>query len=157
MQSIEELTRTESYWLTTIQSDLYAKVEEFRKARGWTRSQLAEHLGVSKGYVSQVLNGDFDHKLSSLIRLALAVDTVPNLKFQDPAEYVENYVSGYDGCVNEKHVVATITVKNEPLMVSAGDAGVAQRYHAAHQIDRESTISFKPARLAEATGFAYAA
>ena len=90
MKTIEELTRTEGYWLTTIQSDLYAKVEEFRKARGWTRSQLAEHLGVSKGYVSQVLNGDFDHKLSSLIRLALAVDTVPNLKFQDPTEYVEN-------------------------------------------------------------------
>ena len=85
MKSLEELTRTEGYWLTTIQSDLYAKVEAFRQARGWTRTQLAQHLGVSKGYVSQVLNGDFDHKLSSLVRLALAVDTVPNLKFQDPA------------------------------------------------------------------------
>ena len=141
MKTIEELTRTEGYWLTTIQSDLYAKVEEFRKARGWTRSQLAEHLGVSKGYVSQVLNGDFDHKLSSLIRLALAVDTVPNLKFQDPTEYVENYVSGYDGCLNAKYVTATITVGHEPprLVVSGG----GRLETTTPLIDRESTITFQ--------------
>ena len=142
MKSLEELTRTEGYWLTTIQSDLYAKVEAFRQARGWTRTQLAQHLGVSKGYVSQVLNGDFDHKLSSLVRLALAVDTVPNLKFQDPAAYVENYVSGYDGCVNHKYVTATIVVKNEPLPLLMG---TAQRHYETQQIDRESTTSFRVA------------
>lgn len=140
MKSIEELTRTEGYWLTIIQNDLYAKVEEFRVARGWTRSQLAEHLGVSKGYVSQVLNGDFDHKLSSLIRLALAVDVVPNLKFQEPAEYAENYVSGYDGCLNHKYVSATITVNHElPRMAVSGSGRLET---ALSPIDRESTITF---------------
>ncbi len=36
-----------------------------------TRTKLAEKLHVTKGYVTQVLNGNFDHKLSKLIELAL--------------------------------------------------------------------------------------
>lgn len=36
------------------------------------KSQLAEYLGVSKGYVSQLLNGDYDHCMSKFFELALA-------------------------------------------------------------------------------------
>ena len=36
-----------------------------------TQSEFAERLGVSKGYISQILNGDFDHKLSKLTQLLL--------------------------------------------------------------------------------------
>lgn len=156
MKPIEELTRTEGYWLTTIQSDLYAKVEQFRQARGWTRSRLAEHLGVSKGYVSQIFTGDFDHKLSSLIRLALAVDKVPNLKLQDPAEYAENFVSGYDFCLNEKNIQVIITV---PTAKATEQTRVADDLFddddndqglSLHLLDREPTILYRP-RPAAAT------
>ncbi len=44
------------------------------------RTQLAERLGVSKGYVSQLLNGDFDHRLSKLVELALAFGYVPKFE-----------------------------------------------------------------------------
>ena len=36
------------------------------------KSRLAEYLGVSKGYVSQLLNGDYDYRMSKFIELALA-------------------------------------------------------------------------------------
>ncbi len=39
---------------------------------GRNKSQLAEYLGVSKGYVSQLLNGDYDHCMSKFFELALA-------------------------------------------------------------------------------------
>src|SRR5690606_38474604 len=38
---------------------------------------------VSKSYLSQVLNGNFDHKLSKLIELSLAIDKIPMIKFED--------------------------------------------------------------------------
>ena len=36
------------------------------------KSRLAEYLGVSEGYVSQLLNGDYDHCMSKFFELALA-------------------------------------------------------------------------------------
>ncbi len=52
------------------------------------RTQLAEKLGVSKGYVSQLLNGDFDHKLSKLVELSLAFGVVPIIDFKPIADVV---------------------------------------------------------------------
>ena len=72
-----ELLRNPGYWTQDIQLDLYEAVNRYLKDNNMTRTQFAEKLGVSKGYVSQVLNGDFDHKLSKLVELALACDLVP--------------------------------------------------------------------------------
>lgn len=141
--SFEELAQTEEYWLTNIQCDLYARVEEFREVNGWNRSQLATHLNVSKGYVSQVLNGDFDHKLSSLIRLALAVGVVPNMKFQPVAEYVENFTSGYDFCINDAAVSATITV-SLPFAHHGSSPEAGRASMAYHPRDEETFIHYRP-------------
>jgi transcriptional regulator with XRE-family HTH domain len=54
---------------------------------GINRTQLAEHLGVSKGYVSQLLNGNFDHKISKLVELALAIGLCPKLELVLPEDY----------------------------------------------------------------------
>lgn len=51
-------------------------------------SQLAKHLGCSKGYVSQLLNGNFDHKLSKLVELSLAIGKAPILEYKDVSEYI---------------------------------------------------------------------
>lgn len=110
MKPFPELARTRGYWLTKIQNDLYNSVEDFLQQQGWTRTQLAEHLGVTKGYVSQILNGDFDHKLSKLIDLSLAVGVAPNIKFQELGEYVTDYLSGQDFCINAENVSITIQV-----------------------------------------------
>ena len=56
-------------------------VNSYLKSTGMTRSQFAERLGVSKGYVSQIMNGDFDHKLSKLVELILACDKIPVISF----------------------------------------------------------------------------
>lgn len=72
-----ELLHNPGYWTQDIQLDLYEAVNRYLKDNNMTRAQFAEKLGVSKGYVSQVLNGDFDHKLSKLVELALACDLVP--------------------------------------------------------------------------------
>lgn len=68
-----------SYWTQLIQILLFNHVEEYLKKTGMSKKDFASRLGVSKGYVSQILNGDFDHRLSKLVELALASGYVPKL------------------------------------------------------------------------------
>ena len=54
------------------------------------RKQLAEHLGVSCGYITQLLNGDYDHKLSKLTELSLSFGYIPSLEFIPVEQYIVN-------------------------------------------------------------------
>lgn len=79
----EELLKSEEYWLTNMQTDLFNELHKYMETHQLNRTQLAAHLGVSKGYVTQVLGGDFDHRLSKLIELSLAIGKVPVLQFKN--------------------------------------------------------------------------
>lgn len=83
MTKISKKNKYESpaYWTQLIQLMLHDNIKRYLEEKKITRAEFAERLGVSKGYVSQILNGDFDHKLSKLIELALACDMVPRMEF----------------------------------------------------------------------------
>ncbi len=51
---------------------------------------LRKKLGVTKGYVSQILNGDFNHRLSTLVDLSLAMGKAPIIQFSDLDKIIEN-------------------------------------------------------------------
>lgn len=79
----EELIKSKEYWLAQLQTMLYQNVEDYLKENQMTKSEFAQKMGVSKGYISQILNGDFDHKLSKFIELSLMIEKVPLLKLED--------------------------------------------------------------------------
>ena len=79
----KELLQSKEYWLIRFQSELYGTLESYMKENGLNRTQLAEKLGVTKGYISQVLNGNYDHRLSKLIELSLAMNKAPRIQFED--------------------------------------------------------------------------
>lgn len=85
----DKLLNSKGYWLTQIQNELFGVIENYIKKKNINKSKLAEELKVTKGYVTQVMNGDFDHKLSKLVELSLACDTVPLLYFVDKSEYIK--------------------------------------------------------------------
>ena len=85
-----ELLRSREYWIADIQLKVFNLIEQFRSKKGWTKSQIAEKLGVTKGYITQILNGDFDHKMSKLVDLAISFDKVPILHFVDRSAYLTN-------------------------------------------------------------------
>lgn len=89
MKSREELIKTKSYWLVKIQSELYDNLNKYLSKNNMTQKEFSEKLGVTKGYISQILNGDFDHKLSKLIELCLIIDKAPEINFRDINEYIE--------------------------------------------------------------------
>jgi len=79
----EELIKSPEYWTTKLQMELFREIEEFMQQNNMNRAQLAEYLGCTRGYVTQLLNGDFDNKLSKLVSLSLAIGKVPSLEFTD--------------------------------------------------------------------------
>lgn len=88
MISREELIRSKEYWLEKIQNELFLEIEAYIKNNNLNKTQFAEKLGVSKSYLSQVLNGNFDHKLSKLIELSLAIGKVPTFNFEDIEDFL---------------------------------------------------------------------
>jgi transcriptional regulator with XRE-family HTH domain len=79
----EELLRSPEYWFQGEQNELYRQVVAYMEREGINRTQLAERLGVTKGYVSQILNGNFNYTLKRLIDLALAIGLVPRIQYQN--------------------------------------------------------------------------
>lgn len=84
----EELLKSPAYWTTKLQMELYRQITSFMENNHMNKTQLAEYLGCSKGYVTQLLNGDFDHKLSKFIELSMAINKIPEVSFSDIDEYI---------------------------------------------------------------------
>ena len=85
----EELLRTKDYAFSQIQLNLLNLIGDYKKKKNLKDFQLADELGVSKGYVSQLLNVTFDHKISKLVELALACNTMPVIYFVDLKEFIQ--------------------------------------------------------------------
>lgn len=81
MITYNELLTTPEYWITKIQIDLYTMMNKYMESNNLSRTDLAKKLGVTKGYISQVLNGDFDHRLSKLVELSMTIGMVPQISY----------------------------------------------------------------------------
>jgi transcriptional regulator with XRE-family HTH domain len=84
----DELLRTEEYWFETLQNDIYRMVAEYIQKEGMNQTQLAEQLGVSKGYISQIMNGNFNYTLKKMIELSLALKKAPAFEFKNLEQYI---------------------------------------------------------------------
>jgi transcriptional regulator with XRE-family HTH domain len=78
----EELTKTPEYWFETIQNEIFRQVNSYLKENKMSQTQFAVQLGVSKGYVSQIMKGEFNYTLKKMIELSLAVGKAPVLEFK---------------------------------------------------------------------------
>jgi transcriptional regulator with XRE-family HTH domain len=86
----DELLRTEEYWFETLQNDIYRMVAEYIQKEGMNQTQLAEQLGVSKGYISQIMNGNFNYTLKKMIELSLALKKAPAFEFKNLEQYIQD-------------------------------------------------------------------
>lgn len=84
----EELVNKPEYWLETIQNEIFSQVTAYLKDNNLTQNQFAEQLGVSKGYVSQVMKGEFNYTLKKLIEISLAVGKAPIIVFKPLTEII---------------------------------------------------------------------
>lgn len=84
----KQLLSSKEYWLSKIQIDLFNQVSHYLENNNMNRSELAKKLGVTKGYISQILNGESDHRISKIVELSLAIGLVPDVSFNSLEEYL---------------------------------------------------------------------
>ena len=95
-QPIEERYRSKDYWTGILQLELFKLLNEYKKEKGLSQNGLAAELGFSKSYLSQVMNGNFDHRLSKLVDLALAVGKIPEIRYRDIDTVVREAKGDYE-------------------------------------------------------------
>lgn len=86
----EQLENLPEYWLETIQNEIFRQVSTYLKDNNLTQTQFGIQLGVSKGYVSQVIKGEFNYTLKKLIELSLAIGKAPVIVFKPLPEITQN-------------------------------------------------------------------
>ncbi|CAN5174478.1 hypothetical protein BH09BAC6_BH09BAC6_16790 [soil metagenome] len=74
----DEILRRPAYWFEHEQNELYRQVTDYMERENINRTELAKRLNVTKGYVSQILNGNFNYTLKKWIELCLSIGVVPN-------------------------------------------------------------------------------
>ncbi len=118
----KELLKSKEYWLAKFQVALYEQVENYLMENKLTKTEFAAKLGVSKGYVSQILNGDFDHKLSKLIELSLAINKAPLLKFEELEKYISLDREGKLESLESPPINISLTIKySKPVEVKKSE------------------------------------
>lgn len=85
----EELLKSKEYWLTKIQFDLFSMMDDYKSKHHINQTELGKILGVTKGYISQVMKGDYDHRISKMVELSLAFGKAPIIRFEDLSEYIK--------------------------------------------------------------------
>ncbi len=85
----EKLLRSKDYILSKLQLNLLDMIGQYKEKKKLKDAHLAKELGVSKGYVSQILHATYDHKLSKVVELALACNKMPLLHFVDLDQFIK--------------------------------------------------------------------
>lgn len=102
----KDVLQEPAYWITQIQIAIYDCATRFMSETGKNKTELAQHLGVSKGYVSQMLSGDYNFSISKLVETAMLMGSVPQMTFksldeillQDEAPFSCSWKMNYPLC-----------------------------------------------------------
>jgi transcriptional regulator with XRE-family HTH domain len=93
MYNLRELRKQPEFILTQLQNELHRELMAYMEKHGLNKKQMAERLGVSPAYVSQVLNGQFNFTVMKLVELSLAIDKVPVIRLEEPQGRVRGVVA----------------------------------------------------------------
>lgn len=93
MKTLEELIHTSEYWMEKIQNEIYRQVHSYMENENLNQTQLATRFNLSKGYISQIVNGNFNFSLKTLIDLSLKLGVAPDLQFEALSAYAKEEVS----------------------------------------------------------------
>ncbi len=89
MLTREDVLRSPDYWFADAQNELYRQVVTFMEKEGLNQTELALRLGVTKGYISQILKGNFNYTLKKLIELSIAIGHVPSIQYKPISQVIE--------------------------------------------------------------------
>ena len=78
------------YWVEGINGMLYDAIVRYMEKHQMKQKDLAKHLGISPGRVSQILNdGNINFSIEKIIEIAIKVDKISNFIFEDKSTFLE--------------------------------------------------------------------
>ena len=87
MLTKDELLDSPEYLLEKYQNQIFRQLQQYMTDNGLSQKDIAEKLGVSRAYINQILNGNFNFTLKKLIELGLLIGKVPKIEFIDKTEF----------------------------------------------------------------------
>lgn len=120
MYTKERLVRGEGYWMEAIQQTIHEALLAYMDKHDLNQTELAKKLGFTRGYVSQLMNGNFNLSQKKIIQLLLKMDMVPDLRVRTVDEYVASSKGAKSGRATQKPALKT------PKMAASSSSGVAQ-------------------------------
>ncbi len=80
----EKILNQPSYWTEGINGILYDAILTYKQENNLNQTQLAKHLSISKGRVSQILNeGAVSFSLEKIIKISLKIGKFPVFNFEN--------------------------------------------------------------------------
>jgi len=114
----QELITNKEYILAGMQLKILNLLEEFMQNKNLKRNELAEKLEVTKGYISQIMNVAYDHKLTKVIELALACEKVPMLFFVEMDKLIQEDRNDKEFALITVPIVKNYDIKNMDIIES---------------------------------------
>ena len=106
------------YWVEQINGVLYDAIIDFMETHNMKRKDLAKHLGISKGRVSQIINdGEINFRLEKIIEISLKLGMVPHFELENKNDFLEkeqisliqrelaNFQNFFTSCKEETRVI----------------------------------------------------
>lgn len=85
----EDLLKSSEYWTEIIQNKIYNDLAEYIQNNDIPNKHFVESLGISKGRVSQILNGgNLNFRIDTLVKLCLTIDKIPDFHLVDVNEFI---------------------------------------------------------------------
>lgn len=90
---LENILNEPSYWIENVNGILYDSILNFMEENNMNRSQLASHLELSKGRISQILNdGEINFSMKKVVEISLKIGTYPQFTLINKDQYLDKNI-----------------------------------------------------------------
>ena len=91
---LDNLRQTEEYWSDLALLQFTSDLARIMKERGVTKAALARMINCSGAYVTQVLSGNVNCTVSTLVKFSLALKAVVDIRVKDAESLLEEESAG---------------------------------------------------------------
>lgn len=90
----EELLKSPDYWIPQIQLVIYNAVIDYLEDNKMTKDEFVQKTGISRKMMKDIMSGDFNGRISDLVKLETSMGYVPKLELE-PNSKAEDVARSY--------------------------------------------------------------
>ncbi|MFT5668921.1 MAG: putative XRE-type DNA-binding protein [Vicingaceae bacterium] len=96
MTNREIIVSEPAYWVEDLNGKIYDAIVRFMEARNFKQKDMAKHLDISAGRLSQILNsGDINFSYSKIVSILLKLDLIPHFDLENKADFIKKELEDY--------------------------------------------------------------